>query len=489
MKIVPITFDSLFTNPVASCQRRLASMRSMAVNWIKMDPSLRWGDGFSLSKLCRVKSGRGLGASMLLAVPAFAGMTLVARASAETLVIKNGTVCTSVAGSACKAGVNIVVRDERIVAVGSNIAIPDGARVIDAQGKYVTPGLMDAYSRLGLQEIDAENSSDDGSASKAAFSAAFDSQWALNPEASGVAISRLGGVTRAAVLPSTTIGVFGGYGALVTTDPKNFLTRARAFQMVELGEDGASLAGGSRATSYVTFINALREAAQLGTTRRSSLLGQRDALTNRVDAEALASVANGDVPMVVHVERVADIKNILRLKNEFPKLRPIIVGATEGWMVARELAASRIPVVVQAFENLPASFEKLGATMANAARLKHAGVTVAVASFDSQQNVRLLYQYAGNLQALPGADALSESEALELITAAPAKVYGMDSIGTLEAGKLADIVVWDGPPLEVMSAPVQVMIAGRDMPMMSRQTLLRDRYKTLTGEQPFQYRK
>jgi imidazolonepropionase-like amidohydrolase len=421
--------------------------------------------------------------------PAVMAMTLTAAASAQTVVIKNGTVCTSVAGATCRTGLDVVLRGERIVAVGANAAVPDGARVIDAQGKYVTPGLMDAYSRLGLAEVDAERNSDDTSAGKAKFSAAFDSQWALNPSVSAVAITRLGGVTRAAVLPSAATSLFAGYGALVAMDSRAFLTRARAFQMVELGEEGADLSGGSRAASYVEFVNALREASQIGTARRSSLLGDRDALTNRVDAEALVPVVSGGVPLVIHVERAADIRNVIRLKAEFPNLRPIIVGATEGWLVAGDLAAARIPVIVQAFENLPDSFEKISATMANAARLKRAGVVVALGSFDTQQNARLMNQYAGNLQGLPGADSLTESEALELITAAPAKIYGMDNAGSLEPGKFADIVIWDGPPLEVMSAPVQVMIAGRDMPMVSRQTLLRDRYKTLTGEQPFQYRK
>jgi imidazolonepropionase-like amidohydrolase len=296
-------------------------------------------------------------------------------------------------------------------------------------------------------------------------------------------------VIHAAVIPGATAGLFGGFGALVTTDASHFLDQGRAFQMVELGEDGAETAGGSRAASYVAFSNALREAAQLGTTHRSSLLGPRDALINRLDAEALVPVVNGEVPMVVHVERVADIRNILRLKNDFPKLRPILVGATEAWMVGSEIAAAHIPVVVKSYENLPATFERLAATMANAARLKHAGVLVALGSFDGQQSARLMNQFAGNLQALPGADKLSESEALELITSAPAKIYGLHATGTLEAGKLADLVLWDGPPLELMSAPVQVMIRGRDMPMVSRQTLLRDRYKTLSGEQPYQYRK
>lgn len=416
------------------------------------------------------------------------GMTGLA-AHAETIAIRNGTVCTGVPGAACKPGLTIVVRDDRIVSVSAANAVPDGARVIDAAGKYVTPGLIDAYSRLGMLEVEAEDRSSDTGTEKSRFSAAFDAQWALNPDASGVAITRLGGVTRAAVLPEANDALFGGYGALVSTDSQHFLTRARAFQVAELGESGADIAGGSRGAAYVAFANALREAAQIGTARRSSLSAQRDALTNRLDAENLYPVVTGQVPIVIHVERVADIRNVIRLKSEFTALRPIIAGADEGWLVADEIARARIPVIVQAFENLPDSFEKIAATMANAARLKKAGVTVALGSFDSQQNSRLMNQFAGNLTSALGTDTLSVADALELITSGAARVLGLDSAGTLEAGKLADVVIWDGPPLEMTSAPVRVMIAGREPPMVSRQTLLRDRYKTLTGDTPFQYRK
>jgi imidazolonepropionase-like amidohydrolase len=157
--------------------------------------------------------------------------------------------------------------------------------------------------------------------------------------------------------------------------------------------------------------------------------------------------------------------------------------------VADEIARARMPVIVQSFDNLPDTFERLGATMANAARLQRAGVQVALASFDAQQNVRLMNQFAGNLLSLGGADAMNEAQALSLITSAPAQILGLTDIGNIAAGKTADVVLWDGPPLEPMSAPVAVMIGGVSQPMVSRQTLLRDRYKSMTGETPYQYRK
>jgi imidazolonepropionase-like amidohydrolase len=401
-------------------------------------------------------------------------------------VISNVTVCSGEANAACQDGQTVVIDGGRIAAVGRNVAAPAGASTIDGTGKYLTPGLIDAYSGLGMLEIDAERNSSDDRAREAEFSAAFDAQWAINPAASGIAISRLGGVTRTVSAPGPTKSLFGGYAAIISTaKADSIITRSRAFMIANLGEEGADIAGGSRGTSYVMFANALKEASALAAGRRNA----EDSLTSRIDAEALIPVVQGQVPIMIHVHRAVDIRNVIKLKNQFGALRIIIAGANEGWVVADEIARARLPVIVQSFDNLPDTFERLGATMANAARLQRAGVQVALASFDAQQNVRLMNQFAGNLLSLGGADAMSEAQALSLITSAPAQILGLGDVGSIAAGKTADVVLWDGPPLEAMSAPVAVMIGGVSQPMVSRQTLLRDRYKSMTGETPYQYRK
>ncbi len=410
-------------------------------------------------------------------------------AVAAPTAITNATICTGIADSACTVGMTLVIDGGKIISLSAAPA-PAGARIIDGTKKYVTPGLIDSLSGLGLIEIEAERDSADTSANEAPFSAAIDTQWALNPAASGIAIARVGGVTRAISMPDSGKGLFGGYGAVVhTASGPSMIVRPRAFMRAELGEAGADLAGGSRAAAYFAFTNALNEAVQYSANRRGSTGSARDALTNRVDVEALIPVVQGQVPVIIRANRAVDIRNVLALKNKFPNLKIIISGAAEGWLVANDLAQAKVPVIVEAFENLPSSFEKLGSTMANAARLKKAGVRVALGSFDTQQNTRLMNQFAGNLQALPAPDALSESQALALITSGPADIFGMDDVGIIAAGKRADIVIWDGPPLETMSAPVAVMIGGVDQSMVSRQTKLRDRYKTLTSDDAFQYRK
>jgi imidazolonepropionase-like amidohydrolase len=408
---------------------------------------------------------------------------------ATPTAITNATICTGAATSACATGQTLVIENGKIISLGAQPA-PNGARIIDGTGKYLTPGLIDSLSGLGLIEIEAERNSADASSSDALIGAGVDTQWAVNPAAANFAIARLGGVTRAVSLPESGKSLFGGFGTIVhTAGGASAIIRARAFMIAELGENGADIAGGSRAASFVSFSNALTEAAQYAANKGRSTSGARDALTNRVDAEALVSIVQGSVPIIIKANRAIDIRNVIALKKKFSTLKIIIAGASEGWLVANELAAAKVPVIVEAYDNLPNSFERLAATMANTARLKKAGVRVALGSFETQQFSRIMNQFAGNLMALPAPDALTQEQALALITSAPADIFGMEDVGILAPGKSADIVMWDGPPLETMSAPVTVIIAGVEQKMDSRQTKLRDRYKTLTGDQPFQYRK
>jgi imidazolonepropionase-like amidohydrolase len=202
---------------------------------------------------------------------------------------------------------------------------------------------------------------------------------------------------------------------------------------------------------------------------------------NEVDVAALVPVVRGQTKLLVRAERANDLTRILELKREFPNLDLVLVGAQEGWMVADRIAAARVPVITSALDNLPGSFERLGATQSNVGRLVRAGVKVALGLIDDDdgRQIRLLPQHAGNLVALskvPGAVGLTHAQALATITSAPAEIFGLTDVGMLGAGKRADVVLWDGDPLELSSAPTMVMIDGRPVPLDSRQTKLRDRY-------------
>ena len=444
--------------------------------------------------------------------------------AAQTVAITNGTLVLG-DGSEPIAGGTVVVRNGRVVAAGQSIRVPANADVVDASGKWVTPGIVAGFSRLGLSEVDlGADGSDDTETGNSPFSAAIDVAPAINPKASTIAVSRADGVTRAVVAPVAGKSIFAGQGAVIDTgDDMQVILRARAFQFVELGEGGADKAGGSRSASFALFRNALREAEQLS--RRvgpltagaeepdapnssivrnpnesrlySSEAGRADdVLLTRFDAAALVPVLRGQQLLLVHVERAKDILNVLDLRREFPGLRIALVGVTEGWTVAGRIADSGVWVIASALNDLPASFEMLAATQSNVGRMRAAGVKVAIGMIDDNDTryVRNQRQYAGNLVALgkvPGAAGLSWGEAFAMITSKPAEAIGLDrEIGSLASGRRGDVVIWSGDPLELSSAPEAVWIDGIRQSLENHQTKLRDRYRSLQRKTlPEAYRK
>ena len=411
--------------------------------------------------------------------------TLVAApAAAQTIAITGGNVVIG-DGSAPIQGGTVVLRDGKVVAAGSGVAVPAGAQIVDATGRWVTPGLFAGFSRLGLIEVEAVRETNDSSANTGDFSAAIDIVPAINPNVTSIAINRAAGITRAVVAPSTPASIFAGFGAVIDlSDDYEAVTRARAFQFVELGETGSAKAGGSRASAFLEFRNGLIEAQDYARSQRPMQMRPHDALLTRQDAAALLPVVNGEVRLLVHVERAADIINVLKLRDEFPALKLVLVGVSEGWLVADRIAAAGVPVIASALNDLPSDFEKTAATQSNIGRMKRAGVTVAIGMINDSDAHKLHYspQYAGNLVALqnvPGATGLTWDEAFATISSGPAQALGIDTmLGSLKPGRQGDVVIWDGDPLELSSAPVAVMIDGVQQPLANRQAKLRDRYRT-----------
>ena len=408
--------------------------------------------------------------------------TVASPALAQSVAITGGKVVIG-DGTDPIDGATVLVQDGKVIAVGRDVVVPAGVRKVDASGKWVTPGLVVAVTDLGLLDVEAVNDSNDSGADKSPFSASLDISQAINPDAQHIKVSRAGGVTRAAVAPLDTDTIFGGQGAVIDlgADPNPVMV-PRAFQYVELGETGARRAGGSRVATWAQLHNSLGEARELSL----SPAGARrdDVLLNRRDAVALIPVVTGKQPLYVHVERAADIRMVLKLRQEFPLLKLVIVGATEGWMVAPELAQSGVPVLATPLNDLPASFEQLGATQSNVGRMKVGGVKVSLGAFFDQP--RYAPQYAGNMVALskvPGASGLTWNQAFASISSGPAEAMGLaDKIGSLRPGRMGDVVIWDGDPLEVTSGVTMVFIDGVEQPLKDHQTRLRDRYKGSPSE-------
>jgi len=442
------------------------------------------------------------------------GAALLASAAplaAQDFAVVNATVATG-DGSAPIEGGAVVVRGGKVVFAGRAAdmpAVPAG-EVIDGAGKWVTPGVFAAVSDLGLADAGGVSESNDTQASNSPFGAALDVTPALNPSSQHVAVAREAGVTRASVYSNPASSIFGGQGAVVDLGADaNMVVRPRAFQLVTLGESAAQIAGGSRTSAHALLRNALREARQYSADSRISGGGRErpidtgddipvdprlvdsdaargdDVLLTRFDAAALAPVVNGTQPLYVEVERASDILSVLALTREFPRLKLVLVGVSEGWRVAPEIAAAGVPVIADALDDLPASFEQLAATQSNVGRMKRAGVKVALGrnlgSTGSQP--KNLIQFAGNLVALtklPGASGLSWGEAFAAISSVPADIAGFGGrMGVLKAGAAGDVVIWDGDPLELSSAAERVFIDGVEQPRGSHQKRLRDRYRDL----------
>nr|WP_315459389.1 amidohydrolase family protein [uncultured Sphingorhabdus sp.] len=410
--------------------------------------------------------------------------------SAETIAITGGRVVIG-DGSAPIDGATVVIRDGNVVAAGVGVAVPAGARNIDASGKWVTPGVFAGFTRLGLAEVDAVNGTNDKSGGRSGFSAAIDIAPAIDPFRSPFAVNRSAGVTRAVVAPEAADNIFAGQGAIADLGAdSDAVTKPRAFQFAVFGEEGASNAGGSRAGTHLHFRAMLREAQDYAAGRGTF----DDELLKAEDAKALLSVLRGEMRLLIHVEGANDMLRLLELRREFSAIKMVFVGASEGWRVAPQLASAGVPVIASALNDLPASFEMLGATQSNIGRMKAAGVKVAIGMINDRDSHQLRYttQYAGNLvslQRVPRATGLSWDDAFAAISSVPADIMGVgDRFGSLKAGKVADVVVWDGDPLELSSAATTVIIDGVEQPLANRQMRLRDRYARPTeGNLPKAY--
>ncbi len=406
--------------------------------------------------------------------------SLPAIATAETMAITNAHIYSMGPAGEIASGV-VVVSSGRITAVGASAQIPEGARIIDAHGGVVTPGLVATNTPLSTVEIaqGVEETNDNATAS-GTLSAAFDVQYAVNPDSVLIPIARLGGVTDAVVTPTLSERherknmIFAGQAAVIHLGQgPDLLEKTHAGMVLVMGEDGARIAGGSRAAEFVLLAGLIDDVrAHVHNLANYDLGRSRAYGLSRQDLEALAPVVEGREPLMVSVHRAADIRQVLKLARD-QKLKLILEGAEEGWSLAPEIASAHVPVLLRGSADLPQSFDMIGSTLENAARLTAAGVLIGIENPPIYEGGRTPRIDAGRAVAhgLPFAAALAS------ITINPARIWGVaDRIGSLEPGKDADIVIWSGDPLEPLSAPTVIIIKGVELPLRSRDLDLRDRY-------------
>jgi imidazolonepropionase-like amidohydrolase len=417
---------------------------------------------------------------MIRFLTACAALALSAPVAAETIAIVDARVMT-MAGEGTFERATILIEGGRVAAIGADVRVPVTARVIDGRGGVVTPGFIQADSTLGAVEVSQVPASADRATHSARISAGFDISLGLNPDSSLLPVARLGGITHAVTTPLYDDRAgrelqFAGQAAVIDLAQRpDMVTRPRAAMVLQMGEGGAARAGGARGAAIAALRATLADVRHFAAHRAAYDRGEgRPQALSRIDLEALVPVAEGRMPLIVKVDRASDIREMIALAKD-EKLRIILDGAEEGWRVAAEIAAAKLPVILDPLANLPRSFAGLGATMENAARLHGAGVTIVIrTSGGAAHRARELRYGAGNAVAW----GLPHAAAVAAITVNPARVFGVaDRAGTIEAGRAADLVLWSGDPLEPLSQPRLILVEGTEAPLTARPLDLRDRYR------------
>ncbi|TWT22313.1 amidohydrolase family protein [Luteimonas marina] len=369
----------------------------------------------------------------------------------------------------------VVLRAGRIVSIEAGGAPPPGARIVDAGGRDLTPGLFHAATRIGLSEVGDGQEAVASGGSRAGYT----THHAIDANAQSVEQARADGVSRALVAPAAASdNVFAGRATLLHLRSGGDIVE-RSGDVVQFAYIGTDA---SRAHSHAAAWQRLH--GELGRARTPPAHADDPA---RVDADDLArhEVAMRRTPLAIVADREADIREAIALARTH-RLRVVVVGGAEAWRLAPELAAAGIAVVLDPLDALPATYDRLGARHDNAALLHRAGVDIAFTA--SAQGIYTSWNAGPSLRLAAGiaaAHGLPDAAALAAITQAPARIWGLDArIGTLAPGADADLVLWDGDPLEPASAPVAVFMAGDAVPLRTRQTLLRDRYLPARARAP-----
>ncbi|MGY0504901.1 amidohydrolase family protein [Luteimonas sp. e5] len=392
--------------------------------------------------------------------------------AAQDVLIRNATVHTAGSQGSLEQA-DVLVRGGRISAVGRSLSAA-GVQVVEAEGRPLTPALFAGISDIGVEEVSGEARTVDSHVALGQgikdmqVRPEFDVTLAFNPESVLIPVTRIEGFgwTLVAATPTAGGSFIGGQGGAFRFDGSLDPIGPRVLFMT-LGAGGANLTGGSRAAQWMILDQLIDE------TRGRIAPDSRFALLTPAGRSTLARYIGGGGRIAVYVHRASDIRRLLRWARS-RQVQVALVGASEAWKVAPEIAAAGVPVFLDALANLPADFDQIGASMENAARLHAAGVRVGFSQAgDASHNARKVRQLAGNAVA----HGLDWQAALAGLTRVPAEAFGLgNEIGVIAPGRRADLTLWSGDPLDVGHTAVQVWMGGRPVPMTSRQSELRDRY-------------
>ena len=413
------------------------------------------------------------------------GLLLIFVASntnAKTIVIKNANIYDGISDSPFKG--NIQIEEDKIKRISSSNL--QGDFIIDAKEKIVTPGLIATDTEIGIVEIGALSVTRDDSADM--YKIGFSIYDAFNPNSTLIPWNRSNGVTTSLTIPQNTSSPIGGMGSLFVLDGKLNVTGVRDAAMV--GQVGGS-SSGSRSEHYAIIEDLLVMASSLSKKDLSSdsdiyeLIGEWAVASamelHPRDIKALFKIINDNVPLIMKSHRASDLLKLIEIKERF-NLNMVIMGAQEAHLVKSELAEAGIPLIINPINNIPDSFDELASNIQMASRLEEAGIPI-MFNVSRSHNYHLIRQGAG----VAVANGMSYGAAIKSLTSVPAETFGMSDRGTLEVGKIADLIIWDEDPLEPSAMPEYVFISGENMDLTTRATRLTDRY-TKDLDKPVTYR-
>ena len=383
--------------------------------------------------------------------------------SANSILIKSGQINDGLGNSFIG---DILIVDEKIVEVGKflNSSL---AKIIEAKGKPVTPGLISPISNIGVVEINALDVTNDDSPDF--FGPGFSVFNAFNPHSTLIPWNRSNGVTSSISTPGYSSQIFKGMGSFYLLDGDIDITgNADVAMYARLGA-----IGGSRAET-IQIMESMFELALnkdeleleelLGTTFASSMDMQLQ------DIQALSRVVNREIPLVLEVNRAIDILQALRLKNDYD-LELVLMSVEEAPLVLDQILASGVSVIIDPMDNIPDSFDELASNIKLGGILSNAGIKV-MFSTQRSHNYHLMRQGAGNAVA----HGMTYQAGISGMTSIVADVFNIQDRGSIKEGYFADIVIWSEDPLEPSAYPTTVIINGSEISLETRASRLTERY-------------
>ena len=407
-----------------------------------------------------------------------------------TFAIRNARIVT-VSGSDIENG-TVVIRDGKIEAVGTNVSVPAGAQTIDGSGLSVYPGMIDAGTNMGLVEVPQGANGTVDTSEVGDLNPNVKAIVAVNPHSAHIAVTRVEGITNTLTAP--TGGLISGQAALINllgTAPREMAVVPQValvinypriagggggfggFQQQQPANLSDTLAANERQVEQIRKM--LRDAEAYG---RAQDAYAKDKSLPRPDRnvvlEPLVPYVRGEQPVIFRADREAEIRGAIKFAEEM-KLKPIILGGNDAWKVASLLKEKNVPVILTGVFSLPLrEDDAYDALYENPAKLQAAGVRFCISTGDAGAEVRNLAQYAG----MAAAFGLSKADAVKAVTLYPAQIMNVaDRLGSIETGKMANLVVTDGDLLEIRSRIRYLFIDGRPVVLTSRHTELNDAFK------------